>query len=215
MGHVVAAAFADDHPDVLLGAALPDLAPRGRLHLDDAPDALRRGVALHRRADEVFHHDPRFIAATAALRAELDERGLARGAARAAAHAGVELLIDGVLLGSPTASDSFRTVWNRLAAGDQIALGVAGSDDRDRWEQWLRAVTTRLDPWRHTESVHVAFRIERLLASRPRLALAAGDQVALAAALDTVSDTVVAMAAAITDDTGRRAAPAAAPDRAR
>src|SRR5690606_20337725 len=72
------------------------------------------GVRCHLDADAAFHAHPRFRAGTRALRADLTARGIPRGPARAVAHAGWELLLDGTLVGGD-AERAFRDAVGRAA----------------------------------------------------------------------------------------------------
>lgn len=190
VGHVVAASGQSRAPDLLLGAALPDLLPTSRLDHDGMAPGVAEGVDHHRRADAAFHDDRRFRDLTAAVRAALADGGVARGPSRAAAHAGVELLLDGVLLDDPDATATFGEVWTRLGDPDATVVTVVAAGDRPRWREWLAVLTTELDPAGYGRPEVVARRLERLLARRPRLALAAGDRAVVADALRAVRDRV-------------------------
>ena len=177
VGHVVAASGQSRAPDLLLGAALPDLLPTSRLDHDGMAPGVAEGVDHHRRADAAFHDDRRFRDLTAAVRAAL-------------ADGGVELLLDGVLLDDPDATATFGEVWTRLGDPDATVVTVVAAGDRPRWREWLAVLTTELDPAGYGRPEVVARRLERLLARRPRLALAAGDRAVVADALRAVRDRV-------------------------
>ena len=190
MAHVEASAVQSSDPDLWLGAALPDLLPMARLDRSALPPAVIEGLAHHHRADAVFHDDPRFRAPVSMVRARLEELGVARGPRRAAAHVGVELLLDGALLDQPDGGAAFGPVWSRLRDPDELVRGLASPEERRTWVGGLERLTTRLDPWTHTDPRSIAHRLEHVLGRRPRLALAPGDAELVADALCRVADEV-------------------------
>lgn len=86
-----------------LGAMLPDFASMcgGRLELQEpsTDPEVAAGIALHHRTDAVFHHLPPVLALMRELEQKLTAAGCSRGPTRAVSHLGVELLLDGVLVG--------------------------------------------------------------------------------------------------------------------
>ena len=203
MGHVTAAALASDDPDVLLGAALPDLLPGSQLARRALPAGVAAGLAHHHRADAAFHADARFVEAVASVGRHLDAAGVRRGPRRAAAHVGVELLIDDALLAQ--GAEAFAGVWARLCTPDATVRAVVPADVRDLWLAGLARLTTRLDPWADTGPAAAAARIEHVLARRPRLALAPGDRQRVATALGEAADAVAATAPALVADIATQA----------
>lgn len=210
VGHVVAASSvttdAGTRLDVLLGAALPDLVPVRHLALTQASTGILLGLDHHRRADAAFHADPRFVALASELRGALEGDGVARGPARAAAHIGVELLIDGELLASPAGSEAFGPVWDRLRSPDAAVVGLVPADARDRWAAQLARLTHHLDPWGHTGPDDLAARIGHVLAPRPRLALPDDRRPALARALADAARSVRAVTESLVADVAAAAA---------
>ena len=203
VGHVTAAAETDDDPDVLLGAALPDLVRGVRLDRSALPAGVAAGLAHHHRADAAFHGDDRFRTPMAAVRRRLADAGVGRGARRAAAHVGVELLIDDALLADGAVA--FAGVWARLADPDPTVAAVVPVAERDRWLAGLARLTTRLDPWAHSGPAAAAERLEHVLARRPRLAMAPGEREQVAAALADVADEVTDVAPTLVADVARSA----------
>jgi hypothetical protein len=108
-GHAVVASWKNPLPAFVLGAMLPDFANMvgTRLSQPEEP-ALASGVAFHHRTDHVFHENAVFRELVAGARVELSRLGLSRGSARAVAHVGVEILLDGVLAGDEAASAAYR-----------------------------------------------------------------------------------------------------------
>ncbi len=185
-GHiVVAASVAPEEPVVWLGAALPDLGAMGRFRLlGSTPDPeVTRGIAMHHRTDDVFHSHPWFTGLMSRLRASLKEAGLDRGAARAIAHVGPELLLDGELLRRPGQTDAVDTTIRLLDEPELRARlrSLVSPDMATDWIEHLASVAGHPSPPDHHDPHAVAQRLHRILRRRPRLAFDA-DQVAAAAA---------------------------------
>lgn len=161
---------ADDNADpyFVAGAMLPDFAPALNLRLKDlaeeAPEAIAAGIRHHRAVDLAFHGQPAFLDLTERWRDRLSrELGLRRGVARAVAHVGIELLLDGWLVGDGAPRPAYRA---GLEAGRQHyaercpALG-------DAFERLLASPLPRA----YSDPEVAAERIRRILSRRPRLAL--------------------------------------------
>jgi hypothetical protein len=170
-GHAVLAESGAGDPDRVLGAMLPDLAAMAGLRLGEVRgDALRAGVELHHRSDSAFHGARGFLELVRDASAWLRDAGIARGPARAAAHVGIELLLDGWLAGLHPPSPTYREALRRGPA----SLG------RISWRGFLApgrfpAVCARLGageiPGRYRDLEYASSRVARALARRPRLAL--------------------------------------------
>ena len=200
LGHArVALDLGLDGPAEVLGAVLPDLAPAAgvRLVRDRLDGSLAAGVRCHLRADAAFHVHPAFRAGTRALRADLAARGLPRGPARAVAHAGWELLLDGTLVGDE-AERAFRAAVGRAA----VAAGALAPEDRPRWAAFV-ARARGSGPLAYDDPRWVAERLRAMLARRPRLRLPAEHVDAVATVLAAHRDRVAAAAAAVIDDVVR------------
>ena len=161
-------------PRVVLGAMLPDFASMSRARIALAGDpAVRRGIALHLATDDVFHGAPAFLALYTRGIDALEALGVARGAARAVAHVGTELLLDGLLLGDPGLDAAYL---------EAVALPIAplGLTFRAGGAERFEALHARLSehglPEDYRSPERVALRLEQILARRPRLALAPGDR---------------------------------------
>jgi hypothetical protein len=180
-GHAAVASWHETEPRFVLGAMLPDFATMIRARPPTALDPdLARGIALHHATDAVFHDSASFRELGAWAFEQLCAQGLARGPARAAAHVGIEILIDGVLAVDGAA---------RRAYLDAIALARRLDPDRVRWQrsadgqrfsELVSALDARGVSRAHGTPAVVALRVERTLAGRPRLALA-GSEIALVA----------------------------------
>jgi hypothetical protein len=179
--HAVLAEARCADPACLLGAMLPDLASAAGLRATPPPDGpLALGFRLHLAADAGFHGAPEFVALVSAGRAELEAAGLSRGIARASAHVGIELLLDGWLDRARPGSAAYR---------EALALAHGLADDAARFRpaplplRW-RALCARLErgdlPGAYRRPERAALGVERTLARRPRLALRPGERPLLA-----------------------------------
>ncbi len=183
IGHATVAGWEDEAPLFGVGAILPDLARMaGAVRAPEAhDDEVRRGVACHHRVDAVFHDTPTFVGLSGQLRQRLTEQGVSRPAALGTAHIGIELLLDGELVGR---TEVARRWWGVVEATRELPAS------RLRWPDPEPAA--RYDALRHrlTELAAgyvdprvVAGRVLAILDRRPRLRPAAGDGAAITAAL--------------------------------
>lgn len=177
-GHIaVAMRLAPDEPRVWLGAALPDLGAMGRFRLigDTADPDVTAGIALHHATDDAFHRHPTFTEAMARLRSDLAIDGVGRGPARAVAHVGPELMIDGFLLGDVQLADAIDAAFGEI---DELgpALCSLVETSGDDWMRHLAKVPAWGLPTDYADPHAVAKRLHRILSKRPRLQLEA-DQI--------------------------------------
>ncbi len=198
-GHAVVASWAEASaaPLVVLGAMLPDFAGMLGGRVDDtaiAPaSALVAGVALHHHTDSVFHVLP----AVAGLMRELGETLLAagcrRGPARAAAHLGVELLLDGVLARDQATHAAYL---GALEVGD-VPIGALGPNLDDALATLRRRLAIHGVPTDLDDAEVATRRVVRAIAGRPRLAADARDVELIGHALGAMQPRVVAAAPTI------------------
>ncbi len=201
-GHIAVAERLSDDPTVWLGAALPDLATIGRFRLLGSTHhpGIRSGIALHHRTDDAFHASPWFRDLQAGLHAALTERhGLARGPARAVAHVGPELLLDGALLRDRRLHLATDSAMASIGP-NQEALGGLVTRDHSDWARHLRDVASWPRPVDHDDPAAVARRLERILRRRPRLALDPNDIVIIEHELAAVADHINQTATRLADD---------------
>lgn len=178
-GHAAVASWSSPEAGTALGAMLPDFERMAGARVASTDDAaVAAGIALHHATDAAFHRLP----AVLALMRELDERllahGCARGPRRAAAHVGVELLLDGVLVGDPAYRGAYACAllhdapitWRDPAGGPRFA----------RLLERLRAHGVP-DDLRRPDAI--TQRLARILAPRPLLAPSADDLRAIRTAL--------------------------------
>jgi hypothetical protein len=172
IGHLLVASWERDDPAFGLGAMLPDFASMARMRpprVDHA--AVAEGMVLHQRTDDVFHACPGFVALSASVFDALLGEGVERGPARAVAHIGVELLIDGALLAQkPALGPAYLSA---LAAFEGLPATALAEADALR----LRALHARLRqhgiPYDYESPELVTARLISILGPRPRLCLSA------------------------------------------
>jgi hypothetical protein len=157
-------------PAFLVGTALPDFAAMARTRLGAAEGSLGQGIALHHATDHAFHAEGWFLDLERELRELLREDGLPDGGARACAHVGPELLLDGALLDDPAIASGVTTVYLQIASPDDDVVDLAPDGQHDRWREHLVGVATRLDPLTYADAAIVAQRLHGITSRRPRLA---------------------------------------------
>ena len=197
-GHAAVATWAEDAtPAFVLGAMLPDFAAiSGARSVRPTHQETARGVALHHATDAVFHAAPDFVALTRLVRERLARGGLARGGARAAAHVGIELLIDGTLVTDGRVCD----LYVHALKDAEAHIACAGADDVPRLARFLDRVRSAGVPYPYADPQVVAARVERALSSRPLLALHEGHADMLAAVLADVAADVRGRARSLLDE---------------
>lgn len=202
-GHASVASWHGPSPAATLGAMLPDLATMSGARLGEPADAgLADGIALHHATDAAFHQLPSVLG----LMRELDDRlahaGCARGPRRATAHVGIELLLDGVLVGEA----SYREAYLDALAHDVDAVRFRDHDDAPRFHALHARLVTHGVPDDLRQPAAIVHRLHRMLAHRPLLAPDPADLRAIADALaaqaprvEVATDTVLrALRAALT-----------------
>jgi hypothetical protein len=196
-GHLVVARRVEDHPAFLLGAMAPDLlAMCGARPGAATSPKVAAGQAHHLAVDARFHANPAFTGLAAWAARALAGAGLPRGAARGAAHVGVELLLDGLL----ACDDGARAAYARSLAeadGAQAPFLFGDGASRDRWRALVGRLRAGTIPDDYRDPDFVAARVAGALARRPRLALAANDVPALRAFLPGLARRVAETADAL------------------
>jgi hypothetical protein len=176
--HVAVAARAggvDADDRFLLGAALSDLATFGGFRLlgRSPDDRITAGMAFHHRTDDAFHHHRWFRTRNRAAADALAGAGLPRGAARACAHVGVELLLDGALHRHADDRDRFaRAVGTAPRLVDELGPLVY-PERRPAWVAHLdelAAVVSERSLPPYDDPPEVAARLHWICGRRPRLA---------------------------------------------
>lgn len=171
-GHAHYASILEAEPGYVLGSMLPDFEGMCGTPLEGVDDEpIARGIALHHATDELFHRAPPFLSLCAEGLASLTERGVPRAAARACAHVGAELVLDGILLAEHGPNAAYERA---LHAGAVEARGpnLRFRDGGARFESLRSRLLVFGVPHRYGDPEFVADRLYDALAKRPRLALA-------------------------------------------
>lgn len=171
-GHAVVAHWFSQEPAALFGAMLPDFESMTRDRVATIDHAgVTAGVALHHRTDEVFHAAPTFVAFQATGVPALQARGLGRGPARAIAHVGVEMLLDGWLVARDALPAAPYLAALRAAGPDGLAQHLSWRSDQsaDRLEGIRRTLLRHGPPAAYDDPEVVGQRLAQILAPRPRL----------------------------------------------
>ena len=172
-GHAVLAIRRSADPAFVLGAMLPDFATmiRARPPLTEHT-AIDLGMRFHWRTDDAFHRSPAFGALTHAAVTWLSAHGVRSGSALAAAHVGVEILLDAALSDDQRAQRAYRAALEG-AAHDELGqyVGWASDEQRDRFGSLRGRLLARGPITRDIAPETVADRLRYALADRPRLSL--------------------------------------------
>ena len=173
---------------------LPDFATMCGGRIDRADEAdVTEGIALHHTTDAVFHQLPVVLGLMRELDGRLAELQCARGPRRAVAHVGVELLLDGVLVGEP----SYRDAYLRGIAHD-AALHWRDPEAAPQFALLIDRLRARGIPDDLGSPDAITTRVHRMLAHRPLLAPSSDDLRAIRTALvafkpriDVATDAIV------------------------
>ena len=200
-GHATVAGWeAEAASAFVIGAMLPDFATiSGARTVRPTHPETTRGVALHHATDAVFHAAPDFIVLTTRVREQLERGGTASGGARAAAHVGIELLLDGTLVTNARAGG----LYVQALEDAEAHIACADADDVPRLARFLDRLRGAGIPYPYADPRAVAARVERALSSRPLLALPAGHVEVVASVLADVAADVRARAVSLLDDVRR------------
>ena len=176
--HSKLALWRSDDPRFALGAMLPDLTGMLGLRLRHVDHAvLAAGVAYHHATDAAFHAAPIFLTLCAHGVSTLSEAGVGRGTARAVAHVGTELLLDGAL--SRDDSRALQAYRAALEIGTHEHLvdhiDLAGSANAQSLHDGLIRLAGAPIPEGYREAAFVFARLRSILARRPRLAMQDAD----------------------------------------
>lgn len=173
----MAAGWEHEDPRFVLGAMLPDLAPMCGAKVAAVDDeVLAAGVACHHRVDAAFHETAGFAALCTEARGQLRAAGLARGPVLAAAHVGVELLLDGCWLDEPAVDAAYLAAVAQAIRLPARAVTWAHEEHARRFAGLCERLHAAGSPRAYRDPVEVGLRLARILARRPRLRPAPGDE---------------------------------------
>lgn len=165
--HALLAAEHNADPKYLLGSMLPDFCTmvgvRSKALGNTLVDA---GIAHHHLVDDIFHPASGFIEWMGNSRDELEEAGLALGPAMAVGHVGVELILDGWLAQQYEGHTHYK---GALVHAREVELPLG--EYSERLHHLIDRLIDAPFPEGYVDPDFVAERLQRILASRPRLAL--------------------------------------------
>jgi hypothetical protein len=196
VGHAAVACWHGRSPAFALGAMLPDFLgmSRARPRSIDDPE-LTRGVRLHHETDAVFHRAPAFVEICATAAGALTGEGVRRGTARAVAHLGAELFLDGALLAGDDSAPLRSLYLEAVAegAGGSGTRGIAFRDDDagDRFRRLVHRLAALGVPDGYRDPIFVGDRLTQALAGRRRLAITPEDDPAVRSYLPELQRRVV------------------------
>lgn len=209
IGHAAIARWTRQEPAFLFGAMLPDFA-----HMAGAAPVVARavahdalvaeGVAHHHATDAAFHGAPAFISLCVSAVDALSSAGVRRGPARALAHVGTELVLDGLLLADDTLAAAYveSIAW---ASDKELATSLALSDaDGARLDALARRLSTWGAPYDYRRADFVAERLAIILEARPRLAVLEHERALIAPFVAAHAPLVAAHADALVDEVRQR-----------
>lgn len=159
--------------EFVLGAMLPDFASMLRSRPPEASlDSVRAGLIFHHRTDDAFHGCRSFLEFSRHASSFLSERGLPRGSARAVAHVGVELLLDGAFARETAANEAYLSALD-CALTQRVTSHIHWlPSDADTEFQHLCHNLRQRGAYRSDPAADlVAERLRSILADRPRLAM--------------------------------------------
>ncbi len=193
-GHAAVASWetrGDELGRVALGAMLPDFSVMSGARITSGGDPqIDRGVALHHATDAVFHTAPAVTGLFRETEARLVARGCRRGPTRAAAHVGVELLLDGVLIDDA----GHRAAYLAALATDPAPVTWREDGDDARFATLFARLRAYGVPDDLRRPRAAAERIFRMLAGRKLLAPDAGERAAIADVLEEIAPRVAVAA---------------------
>jgi hypothetical protein len=198
-------------PAFLAGCVLPDVAAIARVRIA-RPTAgpLAAGVEFHHECDHVFHASPWFNATCVQVRDDLLAAGVDRGAARAAAHAGLEMLLDGALVADDDVQWHVQLALGALDEQVEGLAALAAPPDRERWVAGVQRIARSLDVAAYTDAASVTVRLQRMTAGRSRIELRSDQAAAVTAVLTGAQPHVLADAPSVLAEVRRRTAVSAA-----
>jgi acyl carrier protein phosphodiesterase len=126
----------------------------------------------------------------------LSEAGVGRGTARAVAHVGTELLLDGALSRDDTRAVRAYRAALEIGAHERLVdhLDLAGSANAQAMHDGLIRLAGAPIPEGYREAAFVFARLRSILARRPRLAMQDGDLARVQQYLEEIQPRVTQLA---------------------
>jgi acyl carrier protein phosphodiesterase len=157
----------------LLGSMLPDLSSMVGLRLRAVNEGiLARGVQYHHATDAAFHGAPLFVEWCSQGTTLLSSAGIGRGTARAVAHVGTELLLDGALSDDRVSRAAYgRSLEAAVQERYVDDLDLGGAENAERLHAALIRLSQSSIPEAYRDLQFVSDRLRTILARRPRLAM--------------------------------------------
>jgi hypothetical protein len=159
--------------EFVLGAMLPDFASMlGVRPPQTTSNALAEGMRFHHATDDAFHGSESFLEFSRHASSFLLANGLSRGSARAVAHVGVELVLDGALAHEQAANEAYLSAIDAaLTAPVASHIHWETSEYEAHFQHLCRSLKSRGALRGDTSPEVIAERLRNILARRPRLAL--------------------------------------------
>jgi acyl carrier protein phosphodiesterase len=177
----IATLFAADDA-LAFGAMLPDFASLlGSKPPTTHHPRIQEGCLLHHSTDAVFHALPLFKLTCREQSVRLAHLGLERGSAMAAAHVGLEFLLDDVLAQDAPSRQLFRATL-AAATAERLAACIdwQSHEQATRFQSLRNRLLSAEQPDRGMPSFVIAERVYRTLLGRPRLAIRSEQRASLA-----------------------------------
>jgi len=193
IGHATVALWTRQAPEFVLGSMLPDFAGMAGTRLLRADrellhDPLCAGIALHHRTDDAFHAAPAFVKLLQETLDVLTQQGVPRGTARAVAHIGTEMFIDGELVSAPEVAAAYTRA---LAVERPLDALFVDDEGGPRWSRLRARLLGHGVPYDYQDPDSVLRRLELVLRARPRLAIDAASAPLVRAHLPALQRKVV------------------------
>ncbi|MEM9072877.1 MAG: hypothetical protein AAGE52_30500 [Myxococcota bacterium] len=195
-GHAAVSSWAGAARDGVLGSMVPDFESMTRVRvLDVHGDPIQRGIEFHHQTDDAFHRGPVFLSLCRRALNELGERGVRRGTARAVAHIGTEMFLDGFLADEASHREAYLDALAGHYPGgiDWEDGGAAFEELRGRLRRWGA-------PHDYRDPSFVLDRLRGALRDRPKLAVIDEQRSAVARFLPSLQEAVVAEAPELLND---------------
>jgi hypothetical protein len=193
-------------PEFVLGAMLPDFASMLRVRPPRVTGAiLDAGMRFHHATDDAFHGSESFLEFSRQASGFLSANGLSRGSARAVAHVGVELVLDGALAHETAANEAYLWALDAaLTKPTSSHINWQAVEYEGRFQQLCHSLRNRGALRGDASAELVAERLRNILASRPRLALDDAGQSVVRDWIVTTRPLIVARAELIVGEVEQR-----------